>query len=195
MLFLRRHPTAFCLQLTEDDQEDVRALADNVDRCAASIHQHLQLLPGSANTTDNCEDNNEPPDYSVMAVGSNRGGCFPQWSCGGQNRPKSGRGSQRPQFNGGSRSPASPSWPSRLVCAATTSYTATRPTTVAATAAGWETKLPRQCQHRLPRPPVLPQGPHHRRTLPGLALHLQLQEDASSLPPLPPVLRGHSPLA
>ena len=45
MLFLRRLPAAVRLQLTEDDHEDVRSLADKADRCAASIHRHQQLLP------------------------------------------------------------------------------------------------------------------------------------------------------
>ena len=35
MLFLRRLPPAVRLQLTEDDHEDVRALVEKADRCAA----------------------------------------------------------------------------------------------------------------------------------------------------------------
>ena len=52
MLFLRRLPAAVCLQLTEDDHEDVCTLAYKADRCAASIHCHQQLLPVFAATAD-----------------------------------------------------------------------------------------------------------------------------------------------
>ena len=90
------------LQLTKDDHEDVRALADKADRCAPSIHRHQQLLPVFAANADNCQDNEEQSDYSVAAVGSSRGGRFSQQSCGGQNRPKGGtggRGGKRPQIS------------------------------------------------------------------------------------------------
>ena len=52
MLLLQSLPNAVCLQLTEDDHEDVHALADKADRCAASIHRHQPLLPVCAATTD-----------------------------------------------------------------------------------------------------------------------------------------------
>ena len=92
MLFLRRLPAAVRLQLTEDNQEDIRALADKADRCAASIHRHQQLLP-----VFDCEDAEAQSDYLVATVGSFQGGCFTQRSRGGQNRPKGGRGGQGPQ--------------------------------------------------------------------------------------------------
>ena len=92
MLFLRCLPAAVHLQLTDDDHEDVRALADKADRCAASTHCHQQLLLVFTATTDDCEDNEQQSDYSVATVGSSRGGHFSQRSCGGQNRPKGGRG-------------------------------------------------------------------------------------------------------
>ena len=120
MLFLHRLTPAVRLQFTEDDYEDVRALAEKADRCAASIHCHQQLIPVFATTTGDCEDSEEQPDYPITAVGSYRFGRSSQWSRGGQNWPKGGRG-PRTAAAPPSRSPASPSWPSRLVYAATTS--------------------------------------------------------------------------
>ena len=79
MLFLCL-PPAVCLQLTEDDHEDVRALANKADRYAASIHCQLQLLPVFAATADDCKDNKEQPDFSISAVGSYRGGRSSQQS-------------------------------------------------------------------------------------------------------------------
>ncbi len=102
MLFLRRLPAAVRLQLTEDDHEDVRALADKADRCAASIHRHQQLLPVFAATADDTEDNEEQSDFTVAAVGSSRGGRFNQRSRGGQSRSRGGRGGQRPQSSSSS---------------------------------------------------------------------------------------------
>ena len=75
-----RLPAAVRLQLTEDDQEDVCALANKADRCTASIHGHQQLLPVFATTADDCEDTEEQSDYTVAAVGSSLGGCFNQRS-------------------------------------------------------------------------------------------------------------------
>ena len=69
MLFLRHLPAAVHLQLTEDDHEDVRALADKADRYAASIHHHQQLLPVFATTANDCEDTEEQSDYTVATVG------------------------------------------------------------------------------------------------------------------------------
>ena len=77
MLFLHHLPAAVRLQLTEDDNEDVRALADKADRCATSIHCHQQLLPVFAATADDWEDT---ADYLVTAVGSSWGGRFAQRS-------------------------------------------------------------------------------------------------------------------
>ena len=65
-------------------------------------HRHQQLLQVFAATADSCEDGEEQSDYSIAAVGSNRGGCLSQWSCGGLNHSKGGRGSQWPKHNGGS---------------------------------------------------------------------------------------------
>ena len=71
MLFLRRLPPAVHLQLTEDDHEDVRALAEKADCCAASIHRHqqsaTQIFSAAAN---NNQDVEEQEDFSVAAVGS-----------------------------------------------------------------------------------------------------------------------------
>ena len=89
MLFLR-------LQLTEDDHEDVRALADKADRCAASIHRHQQPLPIFAATAEDYEDSEEQSDLSVAAVGSYRGGQPSQRSRSGPNCLRGGRGGQRP---------------------------------------------------------------------------------------------------
>ena len=102
MLFLRRLPAAVRLQLTKDDHEDVRALADKADRCATSIHRHQQLLPVFATTADDTEDNDEQSDFTVAAVGSSRGGRFNQRSRGGQNRSRDGRSGQRPQSSSSS---------------------------------------------------------------------------------------------
>ena len=99
MLFLHRLPAAVRLQLTKDDHEDVRALADKANRCTASIHRHQQLLPVFAATADDTEDNEEQSDFTVAAVGSSRGGRFNQRSRGGQSRS---RGGQRPQSSSSS---------------------------------------------------------------------------------------------
>ena len=108
MLFLHRLPAAVHLQLTEDDHEDIRTLADKADRCTASIHRHQQLLPMFAAATDDCEDTEEQSDYTITAVGSSQGGRFNQQSRGGQNRPKGGSGGQGPQSSNSS-SPQEPS--------------------------------------------------------------------------------------
>ena len=76
MLFLRRLPATVRLQLTEDDHEDVCALTNKADRCAASIHSHQQLLPVFTATADDCEDNEESSNFSVAAVGSYRGSLW-----------------------------------------------------------------------------------------------------------------------
>ena len=102
MLFLRRLPAAVHLQLTEDDLEDVRALADKADSCAASIHRHQQPLPVFAATAEDFEDSEEQSDFSVAAVGTFRGGRPSQRSRGGPNPPRGSRGSQRPQHNNNS---------------------------------------------------------------------------------------------
>lgn len=90
MLFLRRLPAAVRLQLTEDDHQDVRALADKADRCAASLHRqqpvHIQAVLPSADEPD-------PGAASINAVniggrGAQRGG-----SCGRNNRGGRGRNS------------------------------------------------------------------------------------------------------
>ena len=44
LLFLRRLPAPVRLLLTEDDHEDVRALAEKADRCAASLHKQQSNL-------------------------------------------------------------------------------------------------------------------------------------------------------
>ena len=123
MLFLHCQAAAVSMLLMEDDQEDsqedICALADKADRCAASINCHQQLLPVSAATADDCEDGEEQP-YTLS-----------QRSQGGQNRPKGGRGGQCPQYNGGSIQQE----PSRPVCAAITSSMVTRPTIAASIAA------------------------------------------------------------
>ena len=99
MLFLRRLPPAVRLQLTEDDHEDVRALAEKADHCAASIHRHQQTAsPIFSATTDNTPEVEEQEEFSVMAVGYGRGSCGAQRSHGSQNRSgRPGRGGQRPQ--------------------------------------------------------------------------------------------------
>ena len=65
MLFLHRLPAAFRRHLTKDDHEDVRALANKADRCAASIYCHKQLLLVFAATADDCKDTEEQSDYPV----------------------------------------------------------------------------------------------------------------------------------
>ena len=102
MLFLRRLPAAVRLQLTEDDHEDVRALADKADRCAASIHRHQQPLPVYAATAEDFESSEDQSDCAVAAVGSFRGGRPSQQSRSGANRSRGGRGGQRPQYSNNS---------------------------------------------------------------------------------------------
>ena len=60
------------------------------------------MLPVFAATAYDCEDTKEQSDYPVAAVGSSRGGPFSQWSRGGGNRPKGGRGGQQPQSSNSS---------------------------------------------------------------------------------------------
>ena len=99
MLFLRRLPPAVRLQLTEDDHEDVRALAKKADCCAASIHRHQQSVAQIFSATaDNSQEVEEQEDFSVAAVGSGRGGRGGQRGRGGQNRSRGGQSRpQRPQ--------------------------------------------------------------------------------------------------
>ncbi len=40
MLFLRRLPPEVHVQLTEEDNTDLRAMAEKADRCAASLSRH-----------------------------------------------------------------------------------------------------------------------------------------------------------
>ena len=49
-----------------------------------------------ATTAEDCEDSEEQSYFSVATMGSYKGGHPSQWSRGGQNSPKGGRGSQRP---------------------------------------------------------------------------------------------------
>ena len=99
MLFLCHLPPAVRLQLTEDDHEDVQALAEKADCCAASIHHHQQTAsPIFSATTDNTTEVEEQEEFSVTAVRSGRGSRGAQRGCGSQNRSgRPGRGSQRPQ--------------------------------------------------------------------------------------------------
>ena len=92
MLFLRRLPPAVRLQLTEDDHEDVRALAEKADCCAASIHRHQQSATQIFSATaDNNQEVEEQEDFSVAAVESGRGGHSRQRGRSGQNRPRGGQ--------------------------------------------------------------------------------------------------------
>ena len=105
------------LQLTEDDHEDVRALAEKADRCAASIHRHQQTAsPIFSATTDNTPEVEEQEEFSVTAVGSGRGGRGAQRGRGGQNRSgRPGRGGQRPQqLQPNSTQPAAADTPAQL---------------------------------------------------------------------------------
>ena len=71
MLFLRHLPPAIRLQLTEDDHEDVRALAEKADRCAASIHRHQQAAaPIFSATNDNSSEVEELEEFSISTVGA-----------------------------------------------------------------------------------------------------------------------------
>ena len=117
MLFLRRLPPAVRLQLTEDDHEDMRALAEKADRCAASIHRHQQTAsPIFSATTDNTPEVEEQEEFWETAVGSGRGGCGAQCGRGGQNRSgRPGRGGQRPQqLQPNSTQPAAADTPAQL---------------------------------------------------------------------------------
>ena len=117
MLFLRRLSPAVRLQLTEDDHEDVRALAEKADRCAASIHRHQQTAsPIFSATTDNTPEVEEQEEFSVTAVGSGRGGRGAQRGRGSQKRSgRPGRGGQRPQqLQPNSTQPAAADTPAQL---------------------------------------------------------------------------------
>ena len=105
MLFLRRLPAAIQLQLTEDDHEDIRALAEKADRCAASIHCHQQPLPIAAAGFTEDSEFQEQEDISISAIGSGRGG---RNSC-------CSRGNGRPFKNrsGGQQQPSASSNPQK----------------------------------------------------------------------------------
>ena len=92
MLFLRCLPPAVRLQLTEDDHEDVRALAEKADRCAASIHCQQASAPIFSATADDSPDAEDQEEIAVAEVGSSLSGQ------GGQRgRPRNNRNGQRPQ--------------------------------------------------------------------------------------------------
>lgn len=73
LIFLRRLPAAVRLQLTEDDHEDVRALAQKADRCAASLHKHQGQLISAVGATEDA-DPVELELAPVAAVRAARGG-------------------------------------------------------------------------------------------------------------------------
>ena len=94
MLFLRRLPPAVRILLTEDDHEDVRALAAKADRCAASRHNTQQGLSVHATSLrPDEEDLFEPEAGMVSALGTSRGSSRGR---GGRGRPFRG-GRQRSQ--------------------------------------------------------------------------------------------------
>ena len=98
MLFLRRLPPAVRLQLTEDDHEDLSALAEKADHCAASIHHHQQSASQIFSATaDNTPETEEQEEFSVAAVGAGCGGRGGQHGCSGQNRPRGGQNRPCPQ--------------------------------------------------------------------------------------------------
>ena len=98
MLFLRRLPPAVRLQLTEDDHEDLSALAEKADHCAASIHHHQQSASQIFSATaDNTPETEEQEEFSVAAGGAGHGGRGGQCGCSGQNRPRGGQNRPCPQ--------------------------------------------------------------------------------------------------
>lgn len=70
LIFLRRLPAAVRLLLTEDDHNDVRALAEKADRCAASMHR--QLAPIAAVAPDEEGYDSEQDSGTIAAVGPSR---------------------------------------------------------------------------------------------------------------------------
>ena len=91
MLFLRRLPAPIRLLLTEDDHEDVQALAEKADRCAASLHkQQVGSLCSSmaALSIGDASEVSDGGDFSIAALssGRQRGGFQRQQSGGRQQR-------------------------------------------------------------------------------------------------------------
>ena len=163
MLFLRRLPPAVRLQLTEDDHEDVRALAEKADRCAASIHRHQQTAsPIFSATTDNTPEVKEQEEFLVTAVGSGRGSRGAQ---GSQDAAASAPSSSSTQPSPPPLTPRISLQGRHLACAGRISVTATRPTAAAATAPGRETSCPGRCTRRPPGQTGFPKGSVIRRPL------------------------------
>ena len=84
-------------QLTEDDQEDMRALAEKAVNCAASIHRQHASAPIFSATVDDSPDAEDQEEIAVAAVGSSRSGRGGQHGRGGQSHPCNNCNGQRPQ--------------------------------------------------------------------------------------------------
>ena len=71
LLFLRRLPAAVRLQLTEDNTENVRQLAEKADRCTASLHKQNITIAAIAPPEEYADSEGECAH--ICAVGSGGG--------------------------------------------------------------------------------------------------------------------------
>ena len=94
LIFLRRLPAAVRVLLTEDDQEDIRALAEKADRCAASLHRSQLHSVAAVSPSEDYEDP-EQEGATVGAIGHGREGSQQQRGKG--RFKKFHRGNRQPQ--------------------------------------------------------------------------------------------------
>ena len=155
------------LQLTEDDHEDMRVLAEKADLCAASTQRQQASAPIFSATVEDQEE------IEVAAVGSSRS------RRGGQR----GRSCQSPLATattvsvpsssnstvllGPPLTPCSGWLDRRRGCASLTSAMATRLTAAAVTVYGRETDNHWRCSHCPPRQVGVSERPAIRRPLLG----------------------------
>ena len=156
-------PAAIQLQLTEDDREDIRALAEKADRCAASIHHHHQPLPvvapASQKTQSSKSRRTSPSLPLVLAkVGATAAALV---AMAAPSRATAADSSSHQPAATPRRSPSS-----LLAYASTIIVTGRRPSTAAATAHGRKTSILRRRQRHPPGAIGLPPRPLNRRSFP-----------------------------
>ena len=110
LIFLRRLPAAVRLLLTEDNTEDVRALADKADRCAASLHKSQPHTVAAVAPGEEYEDSSQE-EATISAVGASRGGNQQRNNWRGRGRRGNGGGQQAVQR---SSAPDFPNTPARV---------------------------------------------------------------------------------
>jgi hypothetical protein len=96
MLFLRRLPPHVRVQLTEDDHEDLEALALHADRCSAFLARQSNAPVMSVSSVDSAE---EQPELTISAIGRGGRGGKQQYR-GNRGRNNKQRGQQQQQQDG-----------------------------------------------------------------------------------------------